>query len=275
MDVLALDFMRRALIAAVLVGLTAPSVGIYLVQRRMSLIGDGMGHIALTGVGIGLLMGQAPILAALGVAVVGAVAVELVRVRGRTSSDIALSLLFYGGIAGGVVLVSKASSGLPVNLDAYLFGAITTTSRNDLILFAILAAVVLGVSFGLSRLLFACANDEEYARASGLPVLVVNVVLAVMTAVTVVVAMRVVGLLLVSALMIVPVALAQLVRGSFASTLALATAVGVVVSAGGVLGSYYANLPSGGAIVLLAIGLFAVVAAGRGLVSKRGPLRGR
>lgn len=275
MDVLALDFMRRALIAAVLVGLTAPSVGIYLVQRRMSLIGDGMGHIALTGVGIGLLMGQAPILAALGVAVVGAVAVELVRVRGRTSSDIALSLLFYGGIAGGVVLVSKASSGLPVNLDAYLFGAITTTSRSDLILFAILAAVVLGVSFGLSRLLFACANDEEYARASGLPVLVVNVVLAVMTAVTVVVAMRVVGLLLVSALMIVPVALAQLVRGSFASTLALATAVGVVVSAGGVLGSYYANLPSGGAIVLLAIGLFAVVAAGRGLVSKRGPLRGR
>ncbi|MGH3096142.1 MAG: metal ABC transporter permease [Streptosporangiales bacterium] len=268
MDVLDLDFMRRALIAAVLVGLTAPSVGIYLVQRRMSLIGDGMGHIALTGVGIGLLMGQAPTLAALGVAIVGAVAVELVRVRGRTSGDIALALMFYGGIAGGVVLVSTASSGLPVNLDAYLFGAITTTSSSDLILFAVLAAVVLGVSFGLSRLLFACANDEEYARASGLPVLAVNIVLAVMTAVTVVVAMRVVGLLLVSALMIVPVALAQLVRGSFASTLVLATAIGVVVSAGGVLGSYYANLPSGGTIVLLAIGLFAIVAAGRGLVSK-------
>jgi zinc transport system permease protein len=258
-DVLSYAFMQRAMLAALLVGVAAPSVGVYLVQRRLALIGDGLGHAALTGVAVGLLTTSSPVLTALFCAVAGAIAIELVRLRGRTSGDIALAILFYGGIAGGVVLVSKAPGGTPGNLDAYLFGAITTTTATDLVVFAILGVLVLITTIGLARPLFAVSDDEEYARASGMPVVRYNVLLAVITAVTVVVSMRVVGLLLISALMIVPVATAQLVRSSFTATMALAVAVGLVVSISGVVVSFYADTPSGGTIVLLAIGLFIVV----------------
>jgi zinc transport system permease protein len=260
-DVLTYDFMQRALLASLLVGFAAPSVGVYLVQRRLALIGDGLGHAALTGVAVGLLTTTSPVLTALLCAVGGAIAIELVRLRGRTSGDIALAILFYGGIAGGVVLVSKAPGGTPGNLNSYLFGAISTTTQTDLAIFAVLTLLVLATTIGLARPLFAVSDDEEFARASGMPVVRYNVLLAVITAVTVVVSMRVVGLLLISALMIVPVATAQLVRPSFAGTLALAIGLGVVVSSGGVVVSFYADTPSGGTIVLLAIALFTLVLA--------------
>ncbi|MGI8755658.1 MAG: metal ABC transporter permease [Acidimicrobiales bacterium] len=260
-ELLRYDFMQRALLAALLVGLAAPSVGVYLVQRRLSLIGDGLGHVALAGVAAGILTSSQPVLTALVAAVGGAVAIELIRARGRTSGDIALAVLFYGGIAGGVVLISQAPGGTPANLNSYLFGAITTTSTGDLWVFAALTVAVLAVTLGLGRYLFAVSNDEEYARASGLPVLGLNLSLAVVTAVTVVVSMRVVGLLLISALMIVPIATAQLLTRSFRATIVLGTAVGVVVSVTGVATSYYADTPSGGTIVLTAIALFLVVAA--------------
>jgi zinc transport system permease protein len=259
---LGFEFMQRALIAAFLVGLAAPSVGVYLVQRRLSLIGDGLGHVALAGVAVGVLTGNAPVLTALVAAVAGAVAIELVRARGRTSGDVALAILFYGGIAAGVAIISQAPGGTPGNLNAYLFGAITTTTTDDLKVFAVLSVGILAVTRGLGRYLFAVSSDEEYARASGLPVLALNLTLAIVTAVTVVVAMRVVGLLLVSALMIVPVATAQLVARSFNGTVVVATAIGVVSAVAGVVVSFHADTPSGGTIVLLTIGLFALVSAG-------------
>jgi zinc transport system permease protein len=201
------------------------------------------------------------VLTALVAAVAGAVVIELVRARGRTSGDVALAIMFYGGIAAGVVIISQAPGGTPANLNAYLFGAITTTSRTDLLVFAALAVVVLTMTVGLAPRLFAVSNDEEYARAAGLPVLPINLLLAVITAATVVISMRVVGLLLISALMVVPVATGQLLVGSFRATLALAVGIGLVVSVGGTATSYYANTPSGGTIVLLAVALFAVTAS--------------
>jgi zinc transport system permease protein len=269
MDLLHYTFMQRALVASVLIGLSAPSVGVYLVQRRLSLIGDGLGHVALAGVAVGILTSTSPIWAALVAAVGGAVAIELIRSRGRTSGDVALAVLFYGGIAGGVVLISQAPGGTPSNLNAYLFGAITTTTRSDLVAFAVLSAIVLLVTHGLGRYLFAVSNDEEYATASGLPVLPLNLLLAVMTAVTVVVSMRVVGLLLISALMIVPIATAQLIAGSFRATVAIGTVIGVVASVAGVATSYYQDTPSGGTIVLFAIGFFVIVATVSGLRERR------
>jgi len=260
-EILQYDFMQRALVAALLVGLTAPSVGVYLVQRRLALIGDGLGHVALTGVAAGLVTSTAPVLTALVAATVGAVAIELVRVRGRTSGDVALAVLFYGGLAGGVVLVSQAPPGTTVNLDAYLFGAITTTTTTDLWTFLALSLGVLAVTLGLGRYLFAVSNDDEYARASGLPVLRLNLLLAVVTSLTVVISMRVVGLLLISALMVVPIATAQLLTRSFRSTVLLATALGVVAAVGGVSSSFYADTPSGGTIVLISIALFLLTAA--------------
>lgn len=260
------EFMQRAFLAAILVGLTAPTVGVHLVQRRLALIGDGIGHVALTGVAIAILTSTAPVTIALIAAVIGAVAIEVIRAKGRTSGDVALAVLFYGGIAAGVVLISQAPGGTPGNLNTYLFGAITTTTRSDIITFAALSAVVLTITLGLGRYLFAVSNDEEYARAAGLPVLTYNILLAGVTATTVVVAMRVVGLLLISALMIVPVATAQLLARSFRMTVVLAMVLGVAAAIAGVAYSYSADTPSGGTIVLFAIGGFALVAVGSGLV---------
>jgi zinc transport system permease protein len=256
MHFLQYGFMQRALVAALLVGLAAPSVGVFLVQRRLSLIGDGLGHVALAGVAAGVLTSTEPVLTALVAATAGAVVIELVRARGRTSGDVALAVLFYGGIAGGVVIISQAPGGTPANLNSYLFGAITTTTDANLVVFAVLTVLVLAVTHGLGRYLFAVSNDEEHATASGLPVLALNITLAVVTAVTVVVSMRVVGLLLISALMIVPVATAQLLAGSFKATMRLGSLVGTVAAVGGVAVSYQANTPSGGTIVLFAIAAF-------------------
>jgi zinc transport system permease protein len=261
-ELLELGFMRQALVAALLVGLAAPLVGVFLVQRRVSLIGDGMGHVALAGVAVGLLTGTAPVLTALAAAVCAAVAIELIRTRGRTSGDVALAVMFYGGIAAGVVLISKSSAGTPANLTGYLFGAVLTASSTDLWVFAGLAAVVLAATSLLRLRLFAVANDEEYARATGMPVTALNVTLAILTAVTVVVSMRVVGLLLISALMIIPNASAQLLGRSFRSSIRWAVLIGVLSSVGGVVVSYHAETPSGGTIVLLAIAVFIATAAG-------------
>jgi len=259
------DFMLRALLGALVTGLTAPALGTYLVQRRLALIGDGIGHVALTGVGVGLLTGGSPVLAAVLAAAAGAVVVELIRERGRASGDVALALLFYGGISGGVFLVGLSADKTSANLTAYLFGSPLTTSRADLVTMGLLGAVVLGVALLLRPWLFALCQDEEYAQVSGLPVRALNLLLAVTTAVTVTVAMRAVGLLLVSALMVVPVATAQQVTRGFRATMTAAMAIGVLSAAAGIWFAGTYDTAPGATIVLVAIAAFLVVAVGTGL----------
>ncbi|MEU7045468.1 metal ABC transporter permease [Streptomyces varsoviensis] len=261
MDILDLAFMQRALLAALLVGVTAPAIGIYLVQRRQALMGDGIGHVALTGVGLGFLLNTSPVWMATAVSVAGAVAMELIRWFGRTRGDLALSMLFYGGMAGGVMLMSLSANGSNANLMTYLFGSIVTVSPSDITTMCVLAAFVVVVTLGLRRQLFAVCQDEEFARVTGLPVRLLNLLIAVTAAVTVTVAMRAVGLLLVSALMVIPVAAAQQIARSFATTFALAAALGVLVSLAGTTTSYYADVPAGATIVLMAIVLFVVFTA--------------
>jgi zinc transport system permease protein len=260
LNLFAYDFMQRALLGVLITGLAAPSLGIYLVQRRMALIGDGIGHIALTGVGLGLLTSRSPVLTAVVVSALGAVAVELIRERGRASGDIALALLFYGGISGGVFLVALASGQTNANLMAYLFGSPLTTSPADLRVMAVLGATVLAITLLLRPWLFAICQDEEYARVSGLPVRALNVLLAVTTAVTVTVAMRAVGLLLVSAMMVVPVASAQLIARGFRATMYLAMLVGVVAAGAGIVVAAGYDTAPGATIVLVAIAIFAAIA---------------
>ena len=192
MELFQYPYMQRALIGALVIGLAAPALGIYLVQRRLALIGDGVGHVALTGVGAGLLLNRSPVLVAVIAATIGAIAIEMVRARGRTSGDLALALLFYGGIAGGVLLVGL-SDATSANLNAYLFGSLITTSPADLITIAVLGAAILVTMIALRPALFAVSHDEEYARVSGLPVRTLNLLIAVATAVTVTIAMRAVG----------------------------------------------------------------------------------
>ncbi|MFJ8075026.1 metal ABC transporter permease [Streptomyces sp. NPDC096176] len=261
LEMLETPFMQRALIAALLVGITAPAVGIYLVQRRQALMGDGIGHVAMTGVGLGFLLSTNPIWMATLVSVLGAVLMELIRTYGRTRGDIALAMLFYGGMAGGVLLIELSGSGSTANLTSYLFGSLSTVSAEDVWAIVLLAAFVVLVSVGLRRQLFAVSQDEEFARVTGLPVRALNLLVAVTAAVTVSVAMRVVGLLLVSALMVVPVAAAQQISRSFRATFALAVGIGVAVSLTGITTSYYRDVPPGATIVLLAIAVFVALTA--------------
>ena len=256
-ELLSFPFMQRALLAALLTGLIAPAIGVYVVQRRLSLLGDGLGHVAIAGVGLALLTGSAPIPVAVTVCIAGAVAVELLRQRGKATGDVGLAILFYGGLAAGVLMSGIAGAGAGA-LSQYLFGSLTTVTEADVWLVAILAVVVLVPAIGLAPQLFAVSTDEQHARTLGLPVRFYNVLIVVLAAVTVSLAMRTVGLLLVSALMVVPVAAAQnLVRGFFA-TLACSMLVGVVAAVGGATGSYFADTAPGALIVVLAIGIFAL-----------------
>lgn len=249
-------FMQRALLAALVVGLCAPLVGIFLVQRRLSLMGDGLGHIALTGVALGFLLQTNPVATAVIVASIGAIAVELIRTYGKIGGDVALAVLFYGGIAGGVLLIGLSSKKSNVNLLSYLFGSLTTVSKFDIALIVLLALMIFFATLLLKKPLFALCHDSEFAQVSGIPVKILSMVLAVMTAVTVTIAMRVVGLLLVSALMIIPVATAQQISKSFSGTRILSAAIGAFGAVAGVVTSFYLDLAPGALIVVLVIFLF-------------------
>ena len=227
---LTFDFMQRAMIAAVIVGLIAPLIGIFLVQRRLALLGDGMGHVALTGVGLAFLLGTAPIPTAMVTAVIGAVLVEYIRFKSRVAGDLALALLFYGGIAGGVLFASLAPGRATSSLNSYLFGSLSTVATTDLITLGVLAVAVVVVIAIFGRELFAVSLDADIASVQGIRTRAMTTLLAVLAAVTVVVGMRVVGLLLVSAIMIVPVAAAQQVSRSFRGTGVLAVILGVLAA---------------------------------------------
>jgi zinc transport system permease protein len=257
MSILDADFMRLAFAAGGIVGVLAPTVGFFLVQRRMSLIGDGVGHVAFAGVAAGYLIGISPVATGVVAAVAGAISVEWLRARRRTAGDQALALLFYTGIALGVVLISAAGA-LNANLFTFLFGSILTVTDGDLILVGVLGAVGLGVVAVLYRTLVAVSLDEQAARVSGLPVGLVNVVLAALAGVTIAASMRIVGILLIAALMVLPVAAAQRVAWSLRSTMALSIGFGLTAVLIGLTVSYYANLPPGGTIVLTGTALFLV-----------------
>ena len=253
------EYMQLALIAGIVVGLCAPLVGTFLVQRRMSLMGDGMGHQAFAGVALGAVLDVWPIWTALLLAVAGSILVERIRRRSRESGDLALALIFYSGIAAGTVLLGLDHS-LNANLVSYLFGSILTVSRADVITVSVvglLIVVVLGVA---GRALFALVIDDEAAEVAGLPVRMLNDVFAVLTAVTVVASMRVVGILLVSALMVLPVGAAQAMTKSFRGLLVVSSAIGSLCVAVGLIVARVQGLAPGGTIVLLAAVTYAMSA---------------
>ncbi|RYC14598.1 metal ABC transporter permease [Nocardioides zhouii] len=259
LDLLSLDFMQRALVAALLTGLAAPAIGTFIVQRRLALLGDGIGHVAVTGVALGLLTGASPTWSAIVVAVLGAVLMEVIRERGHTNGDVALALLFYGGLAGGVLITGIAGQGA-ATLQSYLFGSLNSISYTDVVFTAVLTVVVLVLTLGLSPQLFAVASDQDFARVAGLRVRGYNLLIAVLAAVSITVAMRTVGLLLVSALMVVPVATSQQLARSFRATFVGAMLVGCVASVGGLLVSaalsFRVDVAPGPTIVLLALAMF-------------------
>jgi zinc transport system permease protein len=254
------EFMRLAFGAGAIVGLLAPAVGFFLVQRRLSLVGDGIGHVAFAGVAAGYLLDVSPVLTALIVAALGALLLEWVRARTGGAGDQALALIFYTGIASGVVIVSAAGA-LNVNLFAFLFGSILTVTREDLVVAAGLGCGSLALVALLYRPLAAVSLDEEGARVAGVPVPLLNGIIAVLAAVTIAISMRIVGILLIAALMVLPVIAATRLAWSMRSALVLSMAVGLTSTFVGLTVAYYGDLPPGGTIVLVAAGAFVLAAA--------------
>ena len=265
MSILDAEFMRLALAAGAIVGVLAPAVGFFLVQRRMSLIGDGIGHAAFAGVAAGYLLGISPVGAALVTSVAGAVGIEELRSRGRAAGDQALALFFYTGIAAGVVMISAAGA-LDANLFAFLFGSILTVTRDDLLLVAGLGFAGLAVVALLYRGLVAVAIDEESARVAGVPVRALNVALAALAGVTIAISMRIVGILLIAALMVLPAMTAARLAPSLRATLVASMGIGLGCVVAGLIAAYHLDLAPGGAIVLIAAGLYVAVA----LMPRRG-----
>ncbi len=266
MSLLADPLVQRMLLVGLLVGAAAPIVGTYLVQRRMALLGDGIGHVALAGVAAGWLAGSAAGLAqrdtlavpgAVLFAVVGAVIIERMRARGA-AADVVMAILFYGGIATGVLLIG-AAGGSNANLLGYLFGSISSVGWVDVWITAALAIVIMAVGLGLRGALFAVTHDQEFARSTGLPVEALNMIVAVLAAVTITVAMRVVGVLLVSALMILPVAIAQRLTASFSRTMYVAMGIGAALTLTGIWITLTQNLQPGALIVVLGVGAYVLV----------------
>jgi zinc transport system permease protein len=245
------EFMRLAFAAGAVVGVLAPAVGFFLVQRNMSLVGDGVGHTAFAGVAAGYLLGVSPVVTALVAAVAGAVGVEWLRSRHRAVGDQALALLFYTGIAAGVVLASAAGA-LNVDLFAFLFGSILTVTRGDVVLIAALGLAGLAAIALFYRALAGVVVDEEGARVAGVPIAGLNVLVAGLAGLTIGLAMQIVGILLIAALMVLPVIAAGRLAWSMRSSIVLASAIGLASVCAGLTIAYYGDLPPGGAIVLVA-----------------------
>lgn len=249
------DFMQRALAAGLVVGAVSPALGTFLVVRRQALIGDGLGHIAFAGVAASWLIGLSPLLGALAFTMTAALGIEGLRRRAPGYADTVLGIFFYGGMALAAVFSSlgRASN---VNLLSFLFGSILTVSPRDLGLIALLGSLSMGALLFFYRELVSIAFDEETARVGGLPVDCLNLLLALLTAATVSIAMRVVGLLLVAALMVIPVATALRTARSFRALFWQSILWGEISVAAGLIASFYLNLASGGSIVLAAGALF-------------------
>ena len=256
-EFLTYGFMQRALLAGGITALICPAIGVFLVPRRLSLIADTLSHVALAGVALGLVVGVSPILGALVVTTAGAVGIERLRARGALAGDASLAVFLSGGLALAVVLIGLGR-GFNVDLFAVLFGSILTVTAADVWLIAVLGVVV-GVTLGvLYPRLLAVTLNEDLAHTSGVPVAALNLVVTMLTALTTVIAMRMVGVLLVSAMIVIPTLAGFALARSFRGALGLAMAVAVVAMGGGLILAYYLRLAAGASVVLTALALFAL-----------------
>jgi len=255
-------FMHRAFAAGALTALICPAIGVFLVPRRLSLIADTLAHVALAGVALGLLLGFSPVAGALVVPVAGALGMERLRARGALSGDAALAVFLSGGFAVAIVLIGLAQ-GFNADLFAILFGSILTVSPTDLWLIAALAAAVGAAITLFYKQLFAVTLNEDLARTSGVPVAGLNLMLTLLTALTTVVAMRMVGVLLVSAMIVIPTLTGFALGRSFRQALGIAIGMALVAVVAGLIAAYYLRLAAGGAIVLTALLIFAAASLAR------------
>lgn len=255
LEIFTYSFMVRAFIAGAAIALIAPMIGTFLVLRRFSLFADSLAHVSLAGIAIGLISGIYPVFTAIIACVAAAVIIEKLRSEGKIYGDAALSLFLSGSLAVALVLISFAH-GFNVNLFSYLFGSITAVEDIDIYIILALTVTVLLLLKGFYKELFYIAFDEESAKVSGLPVKQINLLLMTLAAVTVSLSMRIVGVLMVGALMVIPVLSALQIGRSFKNTLTYSIIFSVLAVFAGLFLSYYLNIIAGGSIVLSALAIF-------------------
>lgn len=264
LEIFQYDFMIRAFVAGLVLSLLAPMIGIFLVVRRYSYMADTLAHVSLVGVAIGVLTGINPIITASGVAIVASLGIEKLRENKRLFGESILALFLSGSLALAVVLMSFAK-GFQGDLLSYLFGSITTVNLFDTIIIILLGVLVALFILIFYKKLFLVTLHEDLAFAEGIPTKALNTFIIIAGAITVSLAMRIVGTLLIGALMVIPVVTALQWRVSFKKTLLLALLFSFLSTFSGLFLSFYLNLSSGGTIVLVALAffLFSLVMSGK------------
>jgi zinc transport system permease protein len=265
LEILEYSFMQRALMAGLIIGVLAPMVGVFLIVRRYSLFADTLAHISLLGVAVGVLTYTNPVWTAILASVIGAVGMERLKSKTHLYGETILALFLSGSLAIATILMSLAK-GFNANLLSFLFGSITTVTATDVLLIGGLGLFILAVVGVLYKELFFIAFDEEAANVAGLPVEKLNLLLMILSAITVALSIRVVGVLLIGALMVIPGITAMQFQQSFKKTILLAILFSLLSVIIGLFASYYFGLASGGSIVILAIIFFCFSF----LVKKRG-----
>jgi len=262
LDLFQYSFMIRGFEAGIIIAVIAPLIGIFLVLRRYSLIADTLSHVSLAGVAIGLLLKVNPLITAVIAAVVSSIAIERLRISKRIFGESALSIFLSGSLALAIVLIGFAG-GFGVDLFSYLFGSITTVKQIDVYIIAVLGILVIAAIIAFYKELVYVTIDEEAAKLSGVPTKFINILLIVLSAFTVALSIPIVGVLLISALIVIPVVSALQLKKSFLTTIFFAEGFSLFSVVAGITSSFYLNIPAGGAIVLIALVIFVSILLSR------------
>jgi len=262
------EFIQRAFIAGLFIALVCSVLGVLLVLRRLALIGDGLAHVTFGSVAVGLFLGQSPAFLAIPIVMVSSLGIMKLMQKARLYGDAAIGMVSSLGIAGGVIIASL-SGGFNVDLFSFLFGNILAISKPEVLTSIVLSIIVLLVITFFYNEYFSTTFDEEFASTSGINVRRVNALLVLLTGITVVLTMKVVGIMLTSALLILPAVTALQVAKSFKNSLILSSLAGISSVLAGIYTSFVLNLPTGATIVMVNFLLFSAAFLYRRAVSKR------
>lgn len=259
-EIFRFEFMQNAFIAGTMLSLVLAVVSFFVVLRRLSFVGVGVAHSAFGGVALGALLGISPTLTAIGFAVVVSNAIGYIGKQGKLSTDTAIGIFFSLAMALGVIFIGMSEQ-YNVDLFGYLFGNILAITRTDLVIIAVLGTLVLASVFIFFKELLFVAYDREVALVSGMPVAFLDHFFLTILALAVVISMKIIGIVLVSALLVIPGAAAAQITQRYVSMIAVAIVIALISTIGGLFISYYADLASGATIVTLASAIFFITFA--------------
>ena len=269
LEALSYGFMQKALIAGIAVGLICSFMGTFLVLRRYSLFGDGIAHVAFGGISVGLFLGVFPLWTAFIVSIFGGIGLQKLRQSTKISGDAAVAVVLVSGLAVGVLLVSS-SGGFSVDLFSFLFGSILLISNEDTIMILAISSGIIATLLVLQKQFLHLTFNEEQAKLVGLRTTLLNYAFVILASITVVTSMRLVGILLISALIVIPNITAMMFGKGFKKTVCISMGISVISVIGGILLSYFLNLAPSGTIVIITVGILVgtIVLKSTGLLQK-------